>query len=56
MEQSTLKEYNGSATEHMELIFPNNAPILRQIPTQVLSHAAQNCISLRNKLFAIKML
>jgi hypothetical protein len=56
MESSTLKEYSGSATEHMELIFPNNVPILRQILTQVLKHAAQNCINLKNKLFVIKML
>lgn len=47
MEQSTLKEYSGSATEHMELIFPNNVPILRQIPIQVLKHVAQNCINLK---------
>ena len=47
MERSTLKEYSGSATEHMELIFPNNVPILRQILTQVLKHAAQNCINLK---------
>lgn len=56
MEHSTLKEYSGSATEHMELIFPNNVPILRQIHTQLLKHAAQNCINSKNKLFVIKML
>jgi len=56
MESSTLKEYSGSAPEYMELIFPNNVPILRQIPIQVLRHAEQNYINLKNKLFVIKML
>ena len=45
MEQSTLKNIAALPLNIWNLFFPNNVPILRQIPIQVLRHAAPNCIN-----------
>ncbi len=56
MESSTLKEYSGSATEHMELIFSKQRANFEADPYPSLEARRTKLHQLKNKLFVIKML
>lgn len=56
MEQSTLKEYSGSATEHMELIFSKQRANFEADPYPSLEARRTKLHKLKNKLSVIKML
>ena len=56
MKQSTLKEYSGSATEHMELIFSKQHANFEADPYPSLEARRTSLHQLKNKLFVIKML